>query len=295
MKNADTAMYRAKAAGRNGQVRYAPAMNSGARHLLALESELHNALDRGELVVHYQPAVEAATGRIVAAEALVRWQRPGDGLVHPADFIPLAEDTGLILAMDEWVLHQACEQARRWDRQGLPPLSVAVNLSAHQLERATLVDIVRAILLDTGLAPERLELELTESAAMREPERIADVLTQLHDLGVGLAVDDFGTGYSILGHLKTFPIDRLKIDRSFVSGLPEVRHDRAIVASTIDMAHRIGLGVTAEGVETREQADFLTSVGCDLLQGFLFAPGVDADVMTGKLRRQRDERRVEAL
>jgi diguanylate cyclase (GGDEF)-like protein len=295
MKNADTAMYRAKAAGRNGYVRYAPAMNSRALHLLSLESDLHNALARGELVVHYQPAVDAATGRIAAAEALVRWQHPVRGLVPPADFIPLAEDSGLILAIDEWVLREACEQARRWEDEGLPPLSVGVNLSAHQLERADLVGIVGATLRDTSLAPAGLELELTESAAMRQPERIAELLRQLHDLGVGLAVDDFGTGYSILRHLKTFPIDRLKIDLSFVSGLPNDRHDRAIVSSTIDMAHRIGVQVTAEGVERRAQADFLTSAGCDLLQGFLYSKALDAGAMTEKLRGQLDQRHVEAV
>jgi EAL domain-containing protein (putative c-di-GMP-specific phosphodiesterase class I) len=215
--------------------------------------------------------------------------------VPPADFIPLAEDSGLILAIDEWVLRQACEQARRWEHEGLPRLSIAVNLSAHQLERANLAGIVQTILLDTGFAPERLELELTESAAMRQPERVADLLAQLHDLGIHLAVDDFGTGYSILGHLKTFPIDRLKLDLSFVAGLPDGRHDRAIVASTIDMAHRIGMQVTAEGVERREQADFLTSACCDLLQGFLFSEAVDADAMTEMLRHQLAQRDVETV
>jgi diguanylate cyclase (GGDEF)-like protein len=286
MKNADTAMYRAKAGGRNGQVRYAPSMNSRARHLLALESDLHCALEREQLTVYFQPAVDALTGRTTAAEALVRWCHPERGVVSPADFVPLAEESGLILAIDEWVLGQACAQARRWEREGLGPLTVSVNLSAHQFDRIALADVIRAALDQSGLSPTCLELELTESAAMRDPERVGELLRQLHELGVGLAVDDFGTGYSILGHLSRFPISRLKIDRSFVAGLPSGRHDRAIVASTIDMAHRMGVQVTAEGVERRQQADFLTNAGCDLLQGYLFAKPMPADVLTDLLRQQ---------
>jgi diguanylate cyclase (GGDEF)-like protein len=285
MKNADVAMYRAKAAGRNAQVRYMPAMNARARDLLALETDLHNALARGELQVHYQPVLDAAR-RIVGVEALARWPHPELGWIPPSDFIPLAEESGLILALDEWVLNEACRQAKTWQDLGFPSLRVAVNLSAHQFSRPSLPDVVRSALAAAALAPELLELELTETAAMGQPDRVAVVLQELTKLGVHLAIDDYGTGYSICGHLKDFPISRLKIDRSFVAGLPLDRYDCAIVSSTISLAHSIGIEVTAEGVEDTAQADFLLALGCDLLQGYLFAKPMPADQLNRQLEAQ---------
>jgi diguanylate cyclase (GGDEF)-like protein len=285
LKNADVAMYRAKAAGRNSQVRYMPAMNARARDLLALETDLHNALARGELQVHYQPVLDA-TRRIVGVEALARWPHPELGWIPPSDFIPLAEESGLILALDEWVLNEACRQAKTWQDLGFPSLRVAVNLSAHQFSRPSLPDVVSSALAAAALAPELLELELTETAAMGQPDRVAVVLQELTKLGVHLAIDDYGTGYSICGHLKDFPISRLKIDRSFVAGLPLDRYDCAIVSSTISLAHSIGIEVTAEGVEDTAQADFLLALGCDLLQGYLFAKPMPADQLNRQLEAQ---------
>jgi EAL domain-containing protein (putative c-di-GMP-specific phosphodiesterase class I) len=285
MKNADAAMYRAKAAGRDAQVRYMPAMNAGARHLLTLETDLHNALARRELQVHYQPVLDAER-RIVAVEALTRWPHPELGWIPPSEFIPLAEQSGLIVALDKWVLNEACRQAKVWQDLGCPPIRVAVNLSAHQFSRPSLPGVVHSALAAAGLSPDLLELELTETAAMGQPDRVASVLQELTRLGVHLAVDDYGTGYSICGHLKDFPIGRLKIDRSFVAGLPFDRYDRAIVSSTISLAHAVGMEVTAEGVETTAQAEFLLAQGCDLLQGFLFAEPMPADQLLRRLEAQ---------
>ncbi|HEX6392784.1 MAG TPA: EAL domain-containing protein [Acidimicrobiales bacterium] len=271
LKNADTAMYGAKLAGRNNQLRYAPAMNARSRQLLELEADLHEAVRRRELVVYYQPQVAAGTGEVVAVEALVRWNHPRRGMLPPGEFIALAEERGLIGAVDACVLFEAAKQCKRWEDAGLPPVRVGVNLSAHQFRGANLVTLVDRVLHDTGVRPELLELELTETAAMQEPERIAETLAQLRHLGVGLALDDFGTGYSSWTHIKHFPVGRIKIDRSFVSGLPKDRYDAAIVTATIEMAHLMGMGVTAEGVETSAQAELLTVQGCDLLQGFLYS------------------------
>jgi diguanylate cyclase (GGDEF)-like protein len=285
MKNADAAMYRAKAAGRDGQVRYMPAMNARARHLLALEADLHNALARGELEVHYQPELDAQR-RVVAIEALARWPHPDLGWIPPSEFIPLAEQSGLILALDEWVLNEACREAKTWQTLGCPPIRVAVNLSAHQFSRASLPTVVRAALAAADLSPELLELELTETAAMGQPDGVARILHKLTRLGVHLAVDDYGTGYSICGHVKDFPIGRLKIDQSFVAGLPHDLYDCAIVSSTISLAHSIGMEITAEGVETQAQADYLFARGCDLVQGFLYARPMPADQLRALLEAQ---------
>ena len=280
LKNADTAMYRAKLAGRNSQLRYTPVMNARARQLLELEADLHEAVRGREFVVHYQPQVAAATGEILAVEALVRWPHPRRGLVPPNEFITLAEDRGLIRAIDCYVLTEAAAQCKRWEAAGLPPIRVAVNLSAHHFRDAGVVDMVAGVVNDTGVRPELIELELTETADMEEPDRVAAILRQLRNLGVGLTLDDFGTGFSSWMHLKHFPVGRLKIDGSFVAGLPDDRHDAAIVSATIDMAHLIGLSVTAEGVETAPQAEFLSGNCCDLLQGFLYSKPRPTDEIT---------------
>ncbi len=284
LKNADTAMYGAKLAGRNNQLRYAPAMNARARQLLELEADLHEAVRSGQLVVHYQPQVSAGTGEVVAVEALVRWRHPRRGLLGPGEFIALAEERGLIRAIDGYVLLEAASQCKRWADAGLPPVRVGVNLSAHQFRGTDLVDLVAGVLHDTQVRPELLELELTETAAMQEPNRVADILAQLRQLGVGLALDDFGTGYSSWTHLKHFPVGEIKIDQSFVSGLPGDRYDAAIVSTTIDMAHLMGMSVTAEGVETRAQAEFLIAHGCDLLQGFLYSEPKSSDEISKLLQ-----------
>lgn len=283
LKNADTAMYAAKRTGPNEFRSYRADMNAQTRHLLALEADLHNAILNDALTVHYQPEVAPLTGSIVSVEALARWEHPELGSIPPSTFIPLAESTGLILALDEWVLRHACAQLRAWDDQGVPPVRLAVNLSAHQLRRPAVVDLVADVLRDTGVDPTRVELELTESVALHEPDAVSLILHRLRDLGVTLALDDFGTGYSVLGHLKRLPVSRLKMDRSFVSGLPADRFDQAIVTATIAMAHRVGLEVTAEGVETEAQAEFLIEHGCDLLQGYLYARPEPADALAARL------------
>jgi EAL domain-containing protein (putative c-di-GMP-specific phosphodiesterase class I) len=279
-------MYGAKVAGRNNLARYAPAMNARARHLLELESDLHAAIGKGELVVYYQPQLEVATTHIVAVEALARWRHPRRGLVLPGEFISLAEESTLIAAIDESVLREACSQAMRWSDAGLPPVRVGVNLSGQQLRRSGLVPTVASVLRETGIDPDRVELELTRTAALNEPERVGEVLHDLRSLGLRLAVDDFGTGFSIWGQLKRFPVGRLKIDRSFVAGLPGDRHDAAVVTASIDLAHHVGMEVTAAGVENTAQAAFLAERGCDLLQGFLYAGPQPAEVVAELLRDQ---------
>jgi diguanylate cyclase (GGDEF)-like protein len=282
LMNADAAMYSAKHSGRNAFRRYQPAMNAQSRHLLALEADLHTAITAGGLVLYYQPEVEARGGAIAGIEALIRWMHPDLGLLAPAQFLPIAEESGLITAIDEWVVRTACAQARAWDDAGFVPVPVAVNLSAAQLERADLPDMVAGVLGDAGLCASRLEIELTESAAMRDA---AGVVHRLRELGVRIALDDFGTGYSLPGYLKRFAVDRVKIDRSFVAGLPDDRFDRAIVEAMVGMAHDLDLTVTVEGVETRAQAEFLASLGSDHLQGFLFARPMTASELAGRLPR----------
>jgi EAL domain-containing protein (putative c-di-GMP-specific phosphodiesterase class I) len=219
-------------------------------------------------------------------EALVRWRHPRLGILQPSEFIPLAEECGIIAAIDEWVLSQACAQARAWELEGLPRVRMAVNMSSAQLHRPGLLAAVAGVLDDTGLDPDYLELELTETAAMQDPDQVGEVLRRLRRSGVRLAIDDFGTGYSIWGYLKTFPVGRLKIDRSFVSGLPSDRHDSAIVCATLEMAHQVGMEVTAEGVETETQAAFLLERGCELLQGFLYAEPLPPEGLAEMLRAQ---------
>jgi diguanylate cyclase (GGDEF)-like protein len=285
LMNADIAMYGAKLAGRDSQLRYAPAMNARARQLLELEADLHEAVRRREFVVHYQPQWSALTGEILGVEALVRWAHPRRGLVPAGEFVTVAEDRGLIRAIDAFVLHEAAAQCRRWEVAGLPHVRVAVNLSAHQFLDHNLLDMVAGVVDETGVRPELIELELTETAAMQDPERVAEILRRLRDLGVGLTLDDFGSGYSSWAHLKHFPIGRLKIDSSFVSGLPDDRHDAAIVSTMIEMAHIMGMDVTAEGVETTPQAQFLRARGCDLLQGFLYSEAKPSEEITELLLR----------
>jgi diguanylate cyclase (GGDEF)-like protein/PAS domain S-box-containing protein len=276
VRNADTAMYRAKEQGRDNYQLYAPAMNSRALERLSLESRLRQALQNRDLVVHYQPLLDLSTGQIRGAEALLRWQHPELGLVMPGDFISLAEVSGLIVPIGQWVLRTACAQASAWQKSGYP-LSVAVNLSSRQFQQADLVFRVAEALQEAKLPAALLDLEITESNAMQNAELSISTLWDLKNLGVSLSMDDFGTGYSSLNYLKRFPIDRIKIDQSFVHDVTRDPDDAAIAAAIIAMAHSLKLTAVAEGVETEAQLEFLRAQKCDEMQGYLFSPPLPAD------------------
>ncbi|HVE46320.1 MAG TPA: EAL domain-containing protein [Acidimicrobiales bacterium] len=270
LREADAAMYRAKACGRNGIEVADPEIRARALERLEMEAALRAGIGRGELRVHYQPVVDLATSQVMGCEALVRWERPGFGLVPPMEFIPLAEESGLIVSLGALVLSEACGQVAAWNRQrpGGPPLTASVNVSARQLGSPGLIDVVRSTLSDSGLDPISLCLEITESVLMEDEEATRGALDALKRLGVSVAVDDFGTGYSSLVYLRRFPVDELKVDRSFVSGLGDNAEDSAIVAGVIGLAHALGMAAVAEGVETPEQAEHLKQLGCGLAQGF---------------------------
>jgi diguanylate cyclase (GGDEF)-like protein/PAS domain S-box-containing protein len=269
LKNADAAMYRSKEDGRNTYRFYDAEMTRSARERLVLETNLRQAIAQQEFVLHYQPQVDVASGEMVGVEALVRWDHPVSGLISPIRFIPLAEENGLILPMGEWVLFAACAQARAWhETAGMPPLTMAVNLSPRQFRQEKLAEHVRAVLDATGLPPARLELEITESALMDNADQAVATLRALKDLGIQISMDDFGTGYSSLAQLKRFPIDKLKIDQSFMRGIPHDQSDMEIVATIIAMARNLHLKVLAEGVETEAQLAFLQIHGCDTYQGY---------------------------
>ncbi|MHB1619641.1 MAG: EAL domain-containing protein [Sulfuricella sp.] len=287
LKNADAALYRAKDLGRNNAQFFTAEMNVKAMERLMLENGLRHALERNEFVVHYQPQVDLRSGEIIGMEALVRWQHPELGLVSPARFIPVAEESGLIVPLGEWVLRTACAQNKAWQRAGLKPISVAVNLSARQFRQPNLVEVVAGILRETELDPAHLELELTESLVMHNVEVTIATLGRLKAMGIKLSIDDFGTGYSSLSYLKRFPIDMLKIDQSFVRDITTDPSDAAIAKTIISMAHDLQLRVIAEGVETEEQKSFLQQRHCDEMQGYFFSkpvPAVDFEVL---LRERR--------
>jgi len=279
LANADVAMYRAKEEGRNKYRFYTTDMNARALERLALESKLRRALEQDAFVLHYQPKIDLETGAVSGFEALLRWQDPELGLVSPADFIPLLEETGLIVAVGQWVLRTACAQLRAWEADGHEGLHVAVNLSAVQLARDDVPARVAETLAEIGLAAERLELEVTETVIMNDLEGTGAALERLRDLGVRLAIDDFGVGYSSLAYLKRFDIDSLKIDRSFVRDIATDEDDAAIVAAVVAMGRRLRLRVVAEGVETREQLRYLQDEGCREVQGFLFARPLPAEAV----------------
>ena len=276
LKHADAAMYHAKKMGRNTFQFFAPDMNAFTRERLELECALRNAVCRREFVLHYQPKVSFENGHIVSVEALVRWNHPQRGLLSPAEFIPLAEETGLILPMGVWVLKEACRQLQEWHAAGLTHLRMAVNLSAQQFREKNLLEVVRAALADARVEPRFLELELTETAVMQDAGHSAAVLRSLSDLGVRISVDDFGTGYSSLSYLQRFPLNKVKIDRSFVREIVRSRGDSEIVRAIVSLAHSLRLVVIAEGVETAEQLDFLQRIGCDQYQGYFCSPPVPA-------------------
>jgi diguanylate cyclase (GGDEF)-like protein len=277
IRSADVAMYRAKEQGRDRFQLYAPAMNAQAVERMGLEHGLRKALSQDQLVIHYQPILEVATGRIHGTEALLRWRHPELGLVPPDDFIELAEMTGLITPMGPWILEEACGRTRAWQRGTRFYFSIAVNLSARQFQERELVGQVKRALESTGLEARFLELEITESVAMHSAENTLRTLTELKALGVRISIDDFGTGYSSLAYLKRFPIDTLKIDQSFVSDIGTNAEDSAIASAVIAMAHGLGLRVVAEGVEREEQLEFLRRQRCDHYQGYLFSRPLAAD------------------
>jgi diguanylate cyclase (GGDEF)-like protein/PAS domain S-box-containing protein len=278
--HADMAMYLAKEQGRNTYRYFSTDLNARAQERLRMETYLRRALQRGEIQLHFQDQVEIATGRLCGIEALVRWQHPGRGLLMPAEFLALAEETGLILPIGSWVLRTACERMRAWEEQGLPPVRIAVNLSHRQLTDSEFLPTLRSILADTGLPPARLELEMTENLLQRDPAQAATVLKRLQGLGVTIAVDNFGTGFTSLNLLRRLPVQRLKIDHTFIHNLFSDETAAAIARTTISIAHNLGLRVIAEGVETDQQREFLRSHGCDEIQGYyLERPAPEADLL----------------
>ncbi|OHB95423.1 MAG: hypothetical protein A3I59_04865 [Planctomycetes bacterium RIFCSPLOWO2_02_FULL_50_16] len=287
LKNVDTAMYHAKELGRNNYQFFTPALYTKTVEQLEMESSLHHALERKEFVVYYQSQVDIKTGRIVSSEALLRWQRPGQGLVNPSEFISMAERTGLIVPIGEWVLRTACAENKALQDTGLPPLQVAVNLSARQFQQENLVEMVEQALEETGLDARFLVLEVTESTAMHNVENTAYKMERLNAFGVHFVIDDLGTGYSSLSYLKTFPIHALKIDRSFVQDVASDSNDAAIVTAIVSMAKGLGLKVVAEGVETVAQLEFLRSLGCDEAQGYLFSKPMPAEEFKKMLERDK--------
>ena len=278
LRNADAAMYKAKDNGRNGYQFFTAELNHALVERLDIERRLRGALSRRQFLLHYQPRIDMDTGRIAGAEALLRWRVPQQGLVSPSRFISVAEDTGLIVPIGRWVLQAACQQARDWQNEGLPPLIVSVNVSPRQFREGSIVDTIGEALRDSGLAAQYLQIELTEGLAMHGAEKYVHMLGQIKALGVQIAVDDFGTGYSSLSYLKRFPVDQLKVDRAFVTDLATDPDDAVIVQAIIALGHKLNLRVVAEGVETREQLEFLRRSGCDEMQGFLFGrPMIAAD------------------
>jgi EAL domain-containing protein (putative c-di-GMP-specific phosphodiesterase class I) len=287
IEHADIAMYRAKKLGRNNFQFYTPAMNEESMERVRIESALRSALERKEFVLHYQPQVDLKTGQIVGMEALIRWQHPELGMVPPNRFIGIAEETGLIVQIGAWVMRSACAQNKAWQDAGLGKLRVAVNLSARQFGAPDLIAGLEAVLLDTMLDPDCLEIELTESLFMNDITPAVELLHRMKSLGVNLSIDDFGTGYSSLSYLSRFPIDVLKIDRSFVADITIDANDAAIVTSIIALAHNLKLAVIAEGVETLEQLDYLRSHGCDEMQGYFFSKPLPAAEFESLLRQGR--------
>ena len=288
MKNADIAMYRAKEAGRNNYQFYSHELNAHLQERLAMETDLRQALALNQFVVHYQPKMALGSGEISGVEALVRWQHPAQGLVPPVKFIPLAEETGLIVPLGRWVLRTACEQIVAWQQQGLPRLSVAVNLSARQFGDPHLLQDIVKVIEETGIDPDLLELEITESMLMHNVEKAIAIMTALANRGVRLAIDDFGTGYSSLYTLKRFPLTTLKVDRSFIRDVPGKQGDMAITEAIIAMGRSLRMRVVAEGVETKEQFDYLVGQGCDEIQGYYFSkplPAEECAVLLGLARK----------
>jgi EAL domain-containing protein (putative c-di-GMP-specific phosphodiesterase class I) len=287
IKNADMAMYFAKEEGKNNYQFYSKDIQSLSNKRFSIETNLRRALERNELSLKYQAKVDFKTGMITGVEALLRWKNLSIGLITPTQFIPVAEETGLIVPIGRWVMKTACAQNVAWQRQGLPSVCMAVNLSLRQLMDDKLLEDIKAALDDSGMAPNLLELEITESMLMHNPARLIAVLTNIKKMGVRLAIDDFGTGYASLAQIKNFPIDTLKVDRSFIRNLPQDSENRAITEAIIAMGKTLSLTVVAEGVETQAQEDFLRDHICDEMQGFYFSKPIAPDQF-GYLLRNHD-------
>jgi diguanylate cyclase (GGDEF)-like protein len=287
LQNADVALYRCKEQGRGSVKHYVPTMNSEAPELFALENSLRHALEREEFLLHYQPKVNIRTGQIIGLEALIRWEHPELGLVSPATFIPLAEETGLIVEIGTWVMKTACAQTVKWHQAGLAPLSCAVNLSARQLFQPDLVNVVAQVLEQTQLEPHFLELEVTETTAVKYIDLTQGLLRQMQDMGVHIAMDDFGTGYSSLNYLKQLPLNTLKIDQSFIRDLKPNSKDIEIIKAVISLGHGLNLTIVAEGVESEVQLELLRDLNCNIIQGYFFSPPLPVDKMTEMLQENR--------
>ena len=289
LANADAAMYRAKETGRDNFQFYTPEMNIKVHEKFKLQEELRNAVARSEFFLLYQPQVDLRTGQIFAVEALIRWMHPTQGVIAPLKFIPVAEETGLIVPIGDWVLHEACRQNKAWQDSGLPHMSVCVNVSARQFKEKNLIGRVVHALRESGLEAKCLELEITESLIMQDVEQAISTMEELESLGVQISIDDFGTGYSSLSALKTFPVARLKIDKSFVNNLASNESDKAVASAIISLGQKLNLRVIAEGVETAEQVAFLRDNNCDEIQGYHFSrpiePGAIEDLFKLQLAR----------
>jgi diguanylate cyclase (GGDEF)-like protein len=293
MKNADAAMYRAKDEGRNNYQFYTPSVNQEGIERLKMETMLRHAIERDEFILYYQPRINTKTRELACVEALVRWVHPDLGMIHPKDFISLAEDTGLIVEIGELVLRKACLQRKKWTEFGLPPFRISVNLSARQFRQMDLPEIINKVFEETKMDPDLLELEITESAAMQDVDFAILMLQVLKDMGMTIAIDDFGTGYSSLSYLKKFPIDVIKIDQSFIRGIENPdSDDAAIVRAIIVLAHTLKLDVTAEGVETWDQAYFLEEQNCDEIQGYLFGKPMKAKTLEDWFKLEHTETAV---
>jgi EAL domain-containing protein (putative c-di-GMP-specific phosphodiesterase class I) len=277
LRNSGSALTRVKQQEKNNFKFYTEEMNAMALASLQLENKLRSAIENKEFVLYYQPQVSLSENRIIGAEALIRWIPPSEAMISPMSFIPLAEETNLILPIGEWVLREACRQNKAWQDQGFAPFCVAVNLAASQFSQPGIIELVARVLDETGLAPQYLELEITESVMLRDTELVIKNLERLHGLGVKLAIDDFGTGYSSLSYLKRLPIDKLKVDQSFVRDISIDSDDAAIVAAIIAMAHSLKLSVIAEGVETETQLQYLRDKKCDEVQGYFYSKPLAAD------------------
>lgn len=286
IKNADIAMYHAKAAMKNNYQYYSSSMNARALESLTLESMMHKALERQEFLLHYQPKKSIAEEKVIGLEALVRWKLEDIGMIPPSQFIPIAEENGLICKIGEWVLRTACFQNKAWQEEGCEPVVMSVNLSCRQFDQKNLVEMVTKALNDAGLDPQYLELEITESALMKNPEESIGILRELKELGIKVSIDDFGTGYSSLNYLSRLPLDSLKIDRSFVMNLETNPDDAVIVDAIISLGHNLKLNVVAEGVETKEQLAYLREHGCNDIQGYLVSKPLQAAEIPGVLTRK---------
>jgi polar amino acid transport system substrate-binding protein len=285
LKNAETSMYSAKEAGKNTCMLYTPNMNQALTDRLETESNLRHAIQRDEFILHYQPQVCLRTGDITGVEALIRWNHPTLGMIPPARFIPIAEDSGMIKPIGEWVLKTACRQGKIWQDMGYKPVRVSVNLSARQFQQPDLKGMIRGILTETGLEPKWLNLEVTESTAMKDLDFALRILSELRNIGISISLDDFGTGYSSLNYLRRLPIDTVKIDKSFVNDIKESSAEETIAQAVISLAHKMNLTVVAEGIETAEQLLFLQKNACDTVQGYYFSrpqPPDKIDAMFGQ-------------